>query len=165
MHGRRRLAVLAIAAVVCLVTVWQTVVVYAAEAPKVQKIPKGAKYIGTKKCRSCHLKQHKTYRKSKHYKTFDQLKDAEKKDPKCLKCHTTGYGKPGGFVSEDKTPDLKSTGCEACHGPGSAHAEAAKDAPEEGKWEDPNYPNVIAAACIGCHNPHVSHDEIRAKKK
>ena len=142
---------------VSLGAVW-TVVVYAAETGG-DKIPEGAKYIGSKKCRSCHLNEHKTWRKTKHYKTFEQLEGPEKKDPDCLKCHSTGYGKPGGFVNEDDTPDLAGTGCEACHGPGSAHAEAAKDAPEEGKWEDPNYPKVIANSCVACHNPHVPQKE------
>jgi hypothetical protein len=39
----------------------------------------------------------------------------------CYHCHTTGYGKPGGFVSPEKTPHLKNAGCEVCHGPGEFH--------------------------------------------
>jgi len=154
MRKPRVWAVLAGAVTMCTAAVLCTVFAYGAET-----IPKDAKYIGSKKCRSCHTKQHKTWRKSKHYKTFEQLKGDEVKDAKCLKCHTTGYGKPSGFTSIDDTPDLASTGCEACHGPGSAHAEAAKDAPEEGKWQDPNYPMVVATSCVGCHNPHYSHEK------
>jgi len=154
----RRIAVLAGGTTLCMAAALCTVLAYGAET-----IPKDAKYIGTKKCRSCHTEQHKSYRKSKHAKTFEQLKGDEVKDPKCLKCHTTGYGKPGGFTTAEDTPDMASTGCEACHGPGSAHAEAAKDAPEEGKWTDPNYPAVIPSSCVGCHNPHYSHDKVREK--
>lgn len=39
----------------------------------------------------------------------------------CYQCHTTGYGKAGGFISVEKTPDLKNAGCEVCHGPGEFH--------------------------------------------
>jgi hypothetical protein len=42
----------------------------------------------------------------------------------CYKCHTTGYGKPGGFQDAAKSPELKNAGCEVCHGPGGDHAEA-----------------------------------------
>lgn len=131
-------------------------------------VPADAKYVGSKKCRSCHLKEHKTWRATKHYKTFEQLEGPEKKDADCLRCHTTGYGKPGGFVSEEETPDLVGTGCESCHGPGSAHAEAAKDAPEEGPWEK-KINKMPQNTCVGCHNPHVSQKErvekLRAERK
>ena len=45
----------------------------------------------------------------------------------CYACHATGYGKPGGFVSLEKTPHLANAGCEVCHGPGGAHAESGGD--------------------------------------
>lgn len=44
-------------------------------------------------------------------------------DANCLPCHTTGYGKPGGFKSIEETPDLAGVQCEMCHGP---HSEVLK---------------------------------------
>jgi hypothetical protein len=120
--------------------------------------PADATYIGTDKCKACHLKQYKTWGMEKHAKNFAVLLEPERKDPECLKCHSTGYGKPTGFTSIDETPALANTGCEACHGPGSAHAEAAKNAPESGPW-DMKTDRIIASACVGCHNPHINQKE------
>ena len=62
----------------------------------------------------------------------------------CYGCHTTGYGKPGGFCSEQETPELKNNGCEVCHGPGSLHAAS----------EDPEDLNttIDVEDCMTCHN-------------
>lgn len=129
-----------------------TLVAYAAGPPE------DAQYIGTAKCRMCHLKEYKTWQKTKHAENFSVLQGDEQKNPDCLKCHTTGYGKPGGFVSVEETPKLTDTGCESCHGPGSAHADAAKDAPDEGDWEK-KINKVPQNVCIDCHNPHVNQKE------
>jgi len=162
MRNGKRVAILATVVLMGLTAVWCKVLVYGGEPDK------NAKYIGSKKCRSCHTKEYKTWKATKHSKTFDQLEGPEKKDPDCLKCHTTAYGQPSGFVSEEQSADLENTGCEACHGPGSAHADAAKDAPEEGKW-DTKYPKVVKTGCTNCHNPHVPQKErveaMRAERK
>ncbi len=124
--------------------------------------PADAKYVGSAKCRACHFKDYNTWRKTKHAKVFDQLEGAERKNADCLKCHTTGYGKPGGFVSEDKTDGLKNVGCESCHGPGSAHLDAALKAPDEGAWDMKTY-KVPQNTCVNCHNPHVNQKDRVAK--
>jgi len=99
--------------------------------------PADYSYLGTKKCKKCHIKQFKSWRDSKMAKAFELLKpgvraEAKKSagldpakdyttDAECLPCHTTGYGKPGGFVSMEKTPLLAGVSCEMCHGPGSEY--------------------------------------------
>jgi hypothetical protein len=91
-------------------------------------------YVGAKKCRACHLKQFQSWEQTRMAKSFELLKagvhaDAKKKmkvdpqkdythDEKCLPCHTTGYGKPGGFASLEKTPEMVGVQCESCHGAG-----------------------------------------------
>ena len=121
-------------------------------------VPKTAKFVGTGKCRLCHLKEYKTWKKTKHAKNFNTLQGPERSDPKCVKCHVTGFGKPGGFVSEKETPKMKNVGCESCHGPGSAHVEVAKDAPKSGKW-DTKTNKVPQNTCVNCHNPHINQKE------
>lgn len=92
-------------------------------------------YVGSLACRPCHEKEYKSFttnaKKSKSYQSIARLiKGLSPADlQKCYFCHTTGYGRPGGFVSPEKTPHLKNAGCEVCHGPGAVHVKsgAARD--------------------------------------
>jgi len=94
----------------------------------------GADYVGANQCKGCHIGQYKSWQQTAMANSFESLKpgvkaDAKKKagldpekdytgDKNCLKCHTTGFGKPGGFKSLAETPDLINVQCEGCHGPG-----------------------------------------------
>jgi hypothetical protein len=53
-----------------------------------------------------------------------------------------------GFVSPEKTPQLKDVGCENCHGPGSEHIETAG----EKRTVEPR------SGCVDCHTPDNSAD-------
>jgi len=152
---RKRIAEGVLLCLVLGVVGW-TLVVYAVG------VPAGAQYVGTSKCRLCHLKEYKTWSTSKHANNFDVLQGAERSNPDCVKCHTTGFNQAGGFVSEQATPDMKNTGCEACHGPGSAHVEAAKNAGTSKNWET-KINKVPQNACVQCHNPHINQKERVAK--
>jgi mono/diheme cytochrome c family protein len=89
-----------------------------------------AEYIGSVNCEQCHAEQYgqfQKYSKKAHSwqgvsKMLPDLTPQEQAD--CFTCHTTGYKKPGGFVSYEKTPNLADVGCETCHGPGSLHADS-----------------------------------------
>ena len=148
-------------------------------------------YIGSNKCKSCHQKeekgaQFKKWKKTPHSKAFETLKseqakkiatkmglaEAPHKSPKCLVCHTTGYGKGGyelkdeafwNYAKDDKAAKkaakrmkgLQAVGCESCHGPGSKYKskkvmreiyEGNIIGADLGLWE-PNEKN-----CVECHN-------------
>ncbi len=85
------------------------------------------KYVGSDACKDCHEKEYESFmtyaRKSRSFSSIERLKKrlTEEEIKVCYHCHTTGYGKPGGFVSMEKTPHLKDAGCEVCHGPGEFH--------------------------------------------
>jgi hypothetical protein len=85
-------------------------------------------YVGAEVCKGCHEKEHASFvthsKMSNSFKSVSVMKKGLTGEElkKCLECHTTGYGKPGGFKSETETPQLKNLGCEACHGAGSSHA-------------------------------------------
>jgi cytochrome c553 len=87
--------------------------------------PKDAKdktYVGRAKCASCHLKENTSWKKMKHSQAFEDLSANYKEDKSCLACHVTGFGEPTGFKDAKASPQLAAVVCEACHGPGSAHA-------------------------------------------
>ncbi|NOR05057.1 MAG: cytochrome C [Deltaproteobacteria bacterium] len=85
------------------------------------------KYVGSEACKACHLKEYGSFikyaKKSTSFESIQRVKKGltEEEIKKCYFCHTTGYGKPGGFVSIEETPHLKNAGCEVCHGPGELH--------------------------------------------
>ncbi|MCM8800885.1 MAG: cytochrome c family protein [Candidatus Omnitrophica bacterium] len=112
-------------------------------------------YVGVDKCMLCHPQESQDYKARKFAKSWQVLQMREKtKDPECLKCHTTGFGEPSGFVSEEQTPHLKYKQCEACHGPGSLHANNPGDLKlrEEIKKyaERPD-------TCTKCHKGVIAH--------
>ena len=88
------------------------------------------RYVGSETCGGCHTEQFETFQK--HSKKAHSFKSIEKMKKgltpqevqNCYQCHTTGYGKPGGFLDPVKTPELKNAGCEVCHGPGGDHADS-----------------------------------------
>ncbi len=84
-------------------------------------------YVGSKACQPCHPNEYKSFmayaKKSRSFRSIERMKKGLTKEEieQCYSCHTTGYGRPGGFVSPEETPHLKNAGCEVCHGPGSLH--------------------------------------------
>lgn len=128
--------------------------------------PEGQTYIGTKECASCHFEQFMSWRTTPHAKGFEILPEKYRGDASCLKCHTTGHGTPTGFTSLQATPNLVGTSCEACHGPGSKHAEVAKAFGQKalGEQEEAQVRSTIHLmqpknVCVKCHmaQSHKKH--------
>jgi len=166
-------------------------------------------YVGSKACKKCHFKQHKSWAKTKMALAFnvlkpiselkpskrtgltkkfiDEIKAAKEKakidpnedftkDPKCLKCHTTGYGKPGGYAIPDpsdrrakrKAQALEGIGCESGHGPGSEYTKIQKEIQDKQRQYTPEefyaagMHKISAESCTGCHtkegNPTAGDD-------
>ena len=139
-------------------------------------------YVGSKKCKKCHMKQHKSWAKTKMGKALDILKpgnSAEMKtkhnldpakdystDSSCLACHTTGFGHAGGFAIPDeadkkavkRAKNLSHVGCESCHGPGSAYIKVFEEIMKSKRMYKPDelyavgLTKIDASACTTCHN-------------
>ena len=100
---------------------------------------KTATYIGIESCKVCHMPHFDSWKTTRMSQAFELLKPGVRAKAKhdvgldpdrdystsseCLHCHTTGYGKPGGFISMKETPEMINVQCEMCHGPGSLYAE------------------------------------------
>ncbi len=140
-------------------------------------------FVGTKKCKKCHLKEYKSWAETKMAQTFEVLKPEIRTEAKiaagldpakdytadatCLPCHTTGYGKEGGFVDIATTPELAGVSCEMCHGAGATYIQ---DELMSLKNKAYKMADVVAAGmvaevsaerCTACHNsdsPFVGDD-------
>jgi hypothetical protein len=116
-----------------------------------------ATYVGVEKCKSCHPQEYEDFSQRRFNKAWKILKmREEEKNPECLRCHVTGYGKKGGFVNEEKTPHLTSKQCEACHGPGSEHVNNPADSQIRRNLKVVHKKNV----CIQCHLCMKTHRTI-----
>lgn len=110
----------------------------------------GASYVGSKECADCHLEQYDRFinfankAKSDHSVRLMAPKLTPEELRECYGCHTTGYGRPGGFRSFEETPDLGHVGCEGCHGPGSEHVLTGNPADIHGK--------LTIEVCGTCHD-------------
>jgi len=116
--------------------------------PLLAGLPPDYRYAGSAACETCHTPDAGIWKASKHARGLETIVakgfDA---DPFCIRCHTTGYGGPGGFVSASTTPLLGGIGCESCHGPSQAHASAPLKTRTPAKAFD---------ACLKCHDPENS---------
>lgn len=106
-------------------------------------------YAGNAKCRLCHRDFFLGRKQDAHDHAFEKLIGTEYQDNgRCLACHTTGHGVPGGFSSLEKTPRLMNVQCEGCHGPGSEHI---RHNARGGFLAGSDRPEVLQKMCLSCH--------------
>jgi hypothetical protein len=109
--------------------------------------PNNLEYVGSLSCKPCHESEYKKWQETGHAKAYATLEQVgSQADPECVVCHTVGMEYQSGFVSLEKTEDLKGVGCENCHGPGSEHIQTA------GKTKSAGPKSV----CTDCHTPEQS---------
>jgi hypothetical protein len=128
-------------------------------------------FVGVEACRSCHPGPWKVWLASRHARASVTLHtalapafaarlgrtgDGFAQDPICLGCHGVGLvdGRPPAWAEAGYQPSEGVT-CEACHGPGGRHVEAASakrtgSALVAGLRAEPR-------ACLDCHQEMPSH--------
>jgi peroxiredoxin len=125
--------------------------------PARELLPTQADYVGSDACQSCHAKEFETWKASPHAHAVATLQKAGKQgNADCLGCHTTAYGKPGGYpagASPESSPDFARVGCESCHGPGGDHVgESARRVGTILSLGDKCDSCVILKVCGTCHD-------------
>ena len=128
-------------------------------------------FKGSKQCITCHKELDdsvEVWQKQKHANAFATLatdaakefSDDPQKDPKCLSCHTTGYGKTGGFaldLDDKKKENLVNVTCESCHGAGEEYNKLMMKAKMGGTFDgDAGKAAGLVIpteeVCLTCHN-------------
>lgn len=108
------------------------------------------RYLGFENCMRCHSILLPRFIESRHFRAFAILEVRDQAgNPKCLKCHTTGYGRYSGYdPRREETGDtyLRGVQCEACHGPGTMHS------------RDGAYVESARNSCRACHTAAWSPD-------
>ncbi|MEE9293763.1 MAG: cytochrome c family protein [Phycisphaerae bacterium] len=167
---------------VLLAVARSAMVVFAVTLPAPAGDESAYSYVGSKKCKKCHIKVHKSWAKTKMGQAFETLKPGQAKeskekfkldvdkdytqDVKCLKCHTVGFGHEGGYVIPN--PDDKKSvraakrregvGCESCHGPGSEYVKVFDEimkSKRKYKVEElyaVGLRKIDESTCTTCHN-------------
>ena len=119
-------------------------------------------YVGDAACGKCHPTEFAALKDGPHAKAIDTLAKPGRDHwsvpkhkrgvtgigkPECLRCHVTGFGRPGGFPATPpanaQQHPMASVGCEMCHGPGKAHA------------ADPKKPLAIARLGGTCNECNI----------
>jgi len=121
----------------------------AARTPQPPQTP--APYVGADMCKDCHAGQYAAWSKTKHSMALRRLSAEDKAGGKCIKCHVTGS--PQMIAAEGSTPGHPNVQCEACHGAGSAHVDAAK----AGNATQVKTAKIEEESCTRCHSTESPH--------
>lgn len=138
----------------------------------------GHSYVGSESCADCHSEAYEVWENSKHSHATDTLVHPPERyevprnfDPECLACHVTGWNPElylpyqSGYLGLDLTPNMKSVGCENCHGPGSHHVASQNGEGDFTEEQTSMFANQMRLpleaardTCLKCHDLDNSPD-------
>lgn len=105
-------------------------------------------YHGPADCGACHTAELEQWRGTDHAHAFATLvENGDERNLECVRCHTTGFGRPGGFGDAELTPQLTEVGCQSCH-------ETSREHP----YDSADVPAVTPDDCLRCHKPDRDDD-------
>lgn len=105
-------------------------------------------------CKDCHISEYNAWKRDDHSVAFKTIVDERKtKDPECLSCHTSGFGREDGYISFTSTAHLINVNCTECHNTSREHLESPSETPVE---------KIIEATCTRCHSTTNSPEFVYA---
>ncbi|MGE0173538.1 MAG: multiheme c-type cytochrome [Oligoflexales bacterium] len=104
-------------------------------------------FVGAQACAACHLQAYEKWKESKHASAYKALPPEKRTNLECVNCHVLGLEIPGGFISEEATPEFASVQCETCHGPRKEHVMNPTVKPKKAA--------SAREVCTSCH--HLPH--------
>ncbi|MBN1335601.1 MAG: redoxin family protein [Deltaproteobacteria bacterium] len=104
--------------------------------------------VGASRCAACHEVPARQWRQTPHARAMEALQGPGTEA--CVACHATPGEETGAWRTDE------SVGCEACHGPGVAHAEDPTIPLETCKSPHPEC--AVERVCVRCHTPERDPD-------
>jgi hypothetical protein len=139
--------------------------------------PSTRKFVGSETCGECHTQAYDIWQDSPHFHATDSIVAANNDrggierhyDPECVSCHVTGWNPQqfspflSGYTSLEESKHLLGSGCENCHGPGSAHVEAEQGTATTEEQTEYRQEMILTLAkaeakCMECHDFDNSPD-------
>lgn len=136
----------------------------------------GRTFRGSAKCGECHEAEYEKWLDTAHANATQSLVTPGERteiprhfDPECLSCHVTGWNPQkyfpyeSGYLGLEATPLMLGSGCENCHGPGSAHIGAEEESDDVDllnrlRAEMKLALDVAEKSCMVCHDLDNSPD-------
>jgi uncharacterized protein YkwD len=139
--------------------------------------PTGRTFVGSETCGECHTQAYDVWKDTPHFHATDSIVAANNDrggierhyDPECVSCHVTGWNPQQfspfqtGYADLEASKHLLGSGCENCHGPGSAHVEAESGSASTEEQKELRQEMILPLAkaeakCMECHDFDNSPD-------
>jgi hypothetical protein len=108
-------------------------------------------FMGSEACRDCHANYFQAWSTTKHARALTKLSGSDRTSGKCIRCHVTDT--PAMLAATKDAPTFPNVQCEACHGAGRAHVDAAR----AGNAATATTAAITEASCTRCHNEESPH--------
>lgn len=103
-------------------------------------------FVGAEACRECHAAYNQAWSTTKHARALNQLSRADRTSGRCIRCHVTDTAEM--MAAQNDSPKFPDVQCEACHGAGRPHVEAAR----AGNAAAAKTRRISEQTCTRCHS-------------